>query len=153
MHTFFDRFSFARACRCCKAAIGLIQRKTNFISGDAAGVLTGSYQWKSAATAIAFLKKLLLSLLLSLSKAMGSCSGSSAGGIYRGEAWEAGCKKSRARSRSARRKSAQAERRGAYASAIATFLSRSLYYFYYYLRLIMCETLFWGEFGRVQIFL
>ena len=43
-------------------------------------------------------------------------------------------------------------RRGAYASAIAKILSRSLYYFYYYLRIIMCETIFWGEFGRVQFF-
>ena len=44
-------------------------------------------------------------------------------------------------------------RRGAYACAIAKFLSRTLYYFFYYLRLIICETLFGGEFGRVQFFL
>ena len=44
-------------------------------------------------------------------------------------------------------------RRGAYASAIAKILSRSLYYFYYYLRIIMCKTILWGEFGRVQFFL
>ena len=44
-------------------------------------------------------------------------------------------------------------RRGAYACAIAKFLSRSLYYLYYYLRLITCKTLFEGSLGEFNFYI